>query len=131
MWFSDRGQHFLMIHGIFVKTNEEFYLFNVYAPCDWNAKHVLWNSIFVRLLSLNGCNVCLCGDFNSVRSSEERRSVRGSQLTDDFAQFNEFIVDNDLIDLPLCGWKFTWFKGDGRSMSRLDRYLLSEDWCLL
>jgi hypothetical protein len=25
---------------------------------------------------------------------------------------------------------FTWFKGDGTSMSRIDRFLLSEDWCL-
>ncbi|PNX82715.1 cysteine-rich receptor-like protein kinase [Trifolium pratense] len=35
-----------------------------------------------------------------------------------------------LIDLPLIGRKFTWFKGDGHSMSRLDRFLLSEEWCL-
>jgi len=35
-----------------------------------------------------------------------------------------------LIDLPLCGRKFTWFNWDGRSMSRLDRFLLSEEWCL-
>jgi len=27
--------------------------------------------------------------------------------------------------------EFTWFKGHGRSMSRLDRFLLSEEWCLL
>ncbi|GAU50621.1 hypothetical protein TSUD_410220 [Trifolium subterraneum] len=26
--------------------------------------------------------------------------------------------------------RFTWFKGDGLSMSRLDRFLLSEEWCL-
>lgn len=32
--------------------------------------------------------------------------------------------------LPLCGRHYTWFKGDGTSMSRIDRYLLSEEWCL-
>ncbi|GAU37762.1 hypothetical protein TSUD_102790 [Trifolium subterraneum] len=32
--------------------------------------------------------------------------------------------------LPLSGRKFTWFKGDEVSMSRLDRFLLSEEWCL-
>jgi len=36
-----------------------------------------------------------------------------------------------LIDLPLCGRNFTWFKGDGKSMSRIDRFLLFEDWCLV
>jgi len=34
------------------------------------------------------------------------------------------------MDLPLWGRRFTWFWGDGNSMSRLDRFLLSERWCL-
>ncbi|KEH24306.1 hypothetical protein MTR_7g107070 [Medicago truncatula] len=38
--------------------------------------------------------------------------------------------ENMLIDLPLCGLRFTWFKGDGVSMNRIDRFLLSEEWCL-
>jgi hypothetical protein len=35
-----------------------------------------------------------------------------------------------MVDLPLCGRRYTWFKGDGTSMSRIDRFLLSEEWCL-
>jgi hypothetical protein len=31
----------------------------------------------------------------------------------------------------LGGRKFTWYKGDGKSMSQLDQFLLSEDWCLV
>ncbi|MCI39255.1 cysteine-rich receptor-like protein kinase, partial [Trifolium medium] len=38
----------------------------------------------------------------------------------DHIPFNRFIEDNILIDLPLSGRKFTWFKGDDLSMSRLD-----------
>jgi hypothetical protein len=49
----------------------------------------------------------------------------------DHVPFNRFIEDNNLVDLPLHGRKFTWFKGDGLSMSRLDRFLLSEEWCLV
>jgi len=49
VWFSVSGEHFLMIHGRFLKSNEEFYLFNVYVPCDQRAKHVLWNSLSLRL----------------------------------------------------------------------------------
>ncbi|MCI78578.1 endonuclease/exonuclease/phosphatase family protein, partial [Trifolium medium] len=41
-----------------------------------------------------------------------------------------FIEDNGLVDLPLSGRSFTWFNGDGLSMSRLDQFLLSEYWCL-
>lgn len=51
--------------------------------------------------SLGNCNVCLCGVFNFVRSSEERPFVRGSQTVNDFASFNEFIDDCVVIDLPL------------------------------
>ena len=58
---------------------------------------------------------------------EERRSVSASGGVLDFEPFNQFIVENALIDLPLCGRNFTWFKGDGKSMSRIDRFLLSED----
>jgi len=47
-----------------------------------------------------------------------------------YIPFNQFIDDNDLIDLPLGGRKYTWFKGDDIFMSRLDRFLLSEQWCL-
>jgi hypothetical protein len=42
--------------------------------------------------------------------------------------FNKFIDDSCLIDLPICGRLFTWYRGDGVSMSRLDGLLLSEKW---
>jgi len=34
-----------------------------------------------------------------------------------------------LEDLPIYGRLFTWYRGDGYSMSRLDRFLLSVNWC--
>jgi len=74
--------------------------------------------------------VCVCGDFNVVRNRDERRSVSTSRGFYDSASFNQFIENNFLCDLPLCGRNFTWFKGDGRLMSRIDRFLLSEEWCL-
>ncbi|PNX64517.1 cysteine-rich receptor-like protein kinase, partial [Trifolium pratense] len=107
-----------------------FHVANVYAPCDDGAKQVLWDSLSVRLDSLGGNKVCVCGDFNAVKHLDERRSVRNGHRSSDHIPFNRFIEDNSLIDLPLIGRKFTWFKGDGFSMSRLDRFLLSEEWCL-
>ncbi|XP_058784169.1 uncharacterized protein LOC131658938 [Vicia villosa] len=32
----------------------------------------------------------------------------------------------ELVDLPTIGGKFTWIKSNGKTMSRLDRFLLSE-----
>ena len=129
VWSSSTQEHVLQIHGIFLKTREEFYLINVYAPCDGRAKKELWDSLSVRLHILSGRRVCVCGDFNEIRSADERRSGRGAGGVTVTQFFNWFIVDNGLIDLPLCGRKFTWYKRDGSCMSRINRFLLSEDWC--
>lgn len=43
-------------------------------------------------------------------------------------EFNEFIEDLDLIDLPLTGRKYTWHRSNGSCMSRIDRFLISEEW---
>ncbi|GAU28487.1 hypothetical protein TSUD_294900 [Trifolium subterraneum] len=133
-WGGSRGAgqpHLLMIHGRFLRAQEEFFLFNVYAPCENNAKLELWNRLTGRLLQLGRKKVCICGDFNAVRSDAERRSLSQGLRSPDQASFNQFIDDNDLIDLPLYGHNFTWYRGDGLSMIRIDRFLLSEDWCLV
>ncbi|XP_024626603.1 uncharacterized protein [Medicago truncatula] len=73
--------------------------------------------------------VCVCGDFNSVRSVDERKGRGDVFRQGDADIFNMFIHDSLLIDLPICGRLFTWYRGDGVSMSRLDRFLLSNKWC--
>jgi exonuclease III len=120
----------LWCHGRFLSSGEEFHLANVYAPCDAGAKQRLWDSLSVRLQSLGGKRVCVCGDFNAVRNLDERRSSRLGPRPLDHVPFNRFIEDTFLIDLPLSGRLFTWYKGDGITMSRLERFLLSEEWCL-
>ncbi|GAU10132.1 hypothetical protein TSUD_420020, partial [Trifolium subterraneum] len=125
VWSTTSFEHVLLCHGRFISSNEIFYVVNVYAPCDFGAKQHLWDSLSVRLQTLAGRRVCVCGDFNAVRCLEERRSSRVEPR-----QCLRFIEDNNLVDLPLGGRKFTWYKGDGLSMSHLDRFLLSEEWCL-
>jgi len=122
--------HVLVILGRFLKTNECFVLFNVYAPCDVSRKQVPWENISMKLSSFAGQNICVCGDFNAVRCVEERRSVGTVCRQPRMAHFNHFIDGNILFDLPLGGHSFTWYRVDGRSMSQLNSFLLSEDWCL-
>jgi len=105
-------------------------MFSIYAPCDVSRQRSLWDNISNRLVTYADKNVCICGDFNAVRSMSERRSVGSIQRHLGMTGLNLFIDDNLLIDLPLRGRSFTWFKGDGKSMSRIDRFLLSEKWCL-
>lgn len=106
VWSTASFDHVLSTHGRFIKSNEEFFLFNVYAPCDYGAHQLLWDTLSTRLQVLRGKNVCVCGDFNAVRGREERKSVTGSGGVMDFAPFNLFIDDNGLVDLPMCGRNF-------------------------
>ena len=73
-----------------------------------------------------GKNLSVCGDFNVVQSLEENKSVGASQQLIGCDAFNRLINDTSLINLPLVGHKFTWFRGDEKSMSRLDKFLLLE-----
>jgi len=41
VWSSFSLEHVLRIHGCFIDLNDEFYLFNIYAPCDSGAKQLL------------------------------------------------------------------------------------------
>nr|KYP72270.1 Transposon TX1 uncharacterized [Cajanus cajan] len=41
---------------------------------------------------------------------------------------DEFIIESELVDLPLVGRKYTWYKINGKCMSRLDRFLVSNAW---
>ncbi|KAL8498894.1 hypothetical protein ACS0TY_022022 [Phlomoides rotata] len=38
-------------------------------------------------------------------------------------------MDSDQVDLPLLRRKFTWYKDNGGSCSRIDRFLISSSWC--
>jgi exonuclease III len=126
VWSTIFFEHVLGIQGRFVKSGDEFTIFNVYAPCDSNRQQVLWQNLAARLASLHDQNVCVCGDFNVVRYVEESRSVGIGVPPFVSVNFNQFIVDSCLVDLPLRGRRYTWFRGDGKSMSRLDRFLLPE-----
>ena len=86
---------------------------------------VLWSVISNKLESFTDKNVCLCSDFNVVRCVEERRSVGYALRQSGSAAFSGLIDSNSLVDLPLRGCSYTWFRGDRRSMSRIDRFFLS------
>nr|GFA08020.1 RNA-directed DNA polymerase, eukaryota [Tanacetum cinerariifolium] len=64
------------------------------------------------------------GDFNDVRSSNERR---GSCFNPYSARhFNRFISSSGLVDIPMEGYAFTWSHPSASKMSKLDRFLISD-----
>ena len=70
---------------------------------------------------------CFGGDFNEIISPNERS--RGGRISNNMRRFSDILNDLGLRDLLLQGGPYTWRGGkNGRSMSWLDRFLVSVDW---
>ena len=70
---------------------------------------------------------CLFGDFNITRYPTERLGC--SSFSPSMFKFLDFIERNLLIDIPLVGGEYTWFRdSENPSMSRIDRVLVFVDW---
>ncbi|GKB15981.1 RNA-directed DNA polymerase, eukaryota, reverse transcriptase zinc-binding domain protein [Tanacetum coccineum] len=69
--------------------------------------------------------VSIMGDFNEVRYKSDRfGSIFNSQGAD---EFNSFIVNVGLEEVPLGGSTFTWCHKSATKMSKLDRFLVSDN----
>ena len=53
---------------------------------------------------------------------------RGERISSSKRRFSPIIDDLGLRDFSLQGGTFTWREGRNNSMSRLDRFLFSDDW---
>ncbi|KAH1047052.1 hypothetical protein J1N35_037836 [Gossypium stocksii] len=85
---------------------------------------VLWG-VLKELRSQFASPWVMGGDFNVVRCSSERSRCVGSAKRS--KDFDNFIQNCELIDLPLVGKKFTWY-GTENKKSRLHRFLVDEHW---
>ncbi|GKV04879.1 hypothetical protein SLEP1_g16976 [Rubroshorea leprosula] len=118
------GDGFISVEGLWGANKTSCCFLNVYGPCNVTGRAKLCNDISGHI-SCRTCISCIGGDFNCVRGVYERKGKMISHPgTDDF---NQFIDTNGLVDLPLSNRKFTWYKSDGSAQSRLDRFLLSEN----
>lgn len=118
------------IKGRMKGRSEDCVLINVYAPCGLEGKRQLWDEIREWKMRNDADLCCIMGDFNSVRSDDERRGIGmvSSQSRRESELFNEFIEAIEVVDIPLTRRKFTWIRPNGSSMSRLDRCMVSVGW---
>ncbi|KAL8456310.1 hypothetical protein ACS0TY_034502 [Phlomoides rotata] len=72
--------------------------------------------------------VCIVGDFNTIREENESVGRAISSDINEMARFNNFIEGCDLVEIPLVGRKFTWYRPDGMCKSKLDRLLENSNW---
>ena len=127
-----KGRNFLMLEGNWMKDNQRIRVVNVYAPCDLPGKRALWDDLrHLKDSDPNGL-WCFLGDFNSIRNQGERISIsQRSDATSDISDFNDWISEMELQDIRCFGNNFTWFRPNGSAKSRLDRFLVSDQWLSL
>lgn len=109
-----------------VADNFSWAFAGVYGPNLDSLRSSLWDEL-AGLSSWWEQPWCIGGDFNVTRFPAERsRDVR---INAAMMEFSDFIFEQDLMDLPLTGWPFTWSNNqETPSWSRLDRFLVSLDW---
>lgn len=115
--------------SVVLKMNDidNYWLFSgVYGSCSDGDRRLLWEDLLAVKDRWDG-PWCIGGDFNVVRFPHERSSSR--VYSQAMVEFNDFINTAELVDLPLTGGDFTWFRGgDGNQHSRIDSFLVSADW---
>lgn len=126
--YSFLGKGFLGVCGTWVPNNKSCTMVNIYSSSLIIEKREPWRNISMSNKGFASELWGLAGDFNSIKNRAERRGVVVHSQDTYNMEFQEFINDLDIIDLPVLGNRFTWFKADGSAMSRLDRFLVSEGW---
>jgi hypothetical protein len=108
------------------KENTVMYLVNIYSPCSVACKKKLWDDLLTRKRQSGRGEWCVGGDFNAVLHNSERKGRSANSREGERTLFNRFVEEMEVIDVPVLGKKFSWYSADGKSMSRIDRFLLSE-----
>ncbi|KAL8506055.1 hypothetical protein ACS0TY_017063 [Phlomoides rotata] len=113
----------LVINGIFIVDGMRGVLINVYAPCSHTEKKGLWDTIRLLIDQYREACICVAGDFNAIRSPEERVGRGETRDRRDMANFDDFIKQCNLVDMPLSGRAFTCYQVNGWATFRLKEKL--------
>nr|GEY34903.1 RNA-directed DNA polymerase, eukaryota [Tanacetum cinerariifolium] len=115
--------NFVAIYGTWLPNKTKILFIVIYAPQQVSSKLMLWTYISNLLNHWNG-EVIIMGDFNEVRSSNERSGSCFNPYSS--RRFNDFVNNSGLVDIRLEGYAFTWSHPSGSKMSKLDRFLISD-----
>ncbi|GJY94379.1 RNA-directed DNA polymerase, eukaryota, reverse transcriptase zinc-binding domain protein [Tanacetum coccineum] len=110
--------------GKWTNSNDTFFMINVYGPYNSQAKALLWNTLRMFIVNHFG-KYLLFGDLNEVSNESERFGFLFSRP--DAQCFNSFIDETNLVEVTMGGRRYTWMNKSGTKMSKLDRFLMSND----
>lgn len=130
---SVEGPGYLGLIGLWGNDQQRCVIVNIYSGCSIAEKRALWSALISWRCSCHVDAWCLVGDFNAVRNADERRGSSGTLNSQrlEMREFNDFIYEMELLDLPLAGRKFTWRRPNNQAKSRIDRYIVSAEWNVL
>ncbi|GKV16451.1 hypothetical protein SLEP1_g27091 [Rubroshorea leprosula] len=98
------GDSFIDIKGLWGSDKTPIHLLNVYSSCELAKKRTLWMDLKQTIRDADGI-WCLIRDFKAVRNDCER--VGRGVTTTEMREFDAFIRDAGLLDLPFYGRKYT------------------------
>ncbi|GJU28851.1 RNA-directed DNA polymerase, eukaryota [Tanacetum coccineum] len=121
--YATISDSFVAIYGTWIPNKTKVLIVSIYASQEPRLRRVLWDYILILLGRWNGESI-LMGDFNEMRSNEERRRTSFNPSNASF--FNKFIFSSGLIDIKMKGYSYTWSHPSAEKMSKLDRFIVSE-----
>ncbi|GJR44939.1 RNA-directed DNA polymerase, eukaryota [Tanacetum coccineum] len=118
------SDYFVILRGVWLSNGADLLVVVVYGPHDLRDKRDLWDYLLHTVNSWKG-EIVMMGDFNEVRYKSDRfGSAFNAQGAEDF---NSFITSAGLVEVHLGGNAFTWCHKTASKMSKLDRFLISEN----
>nr|GEY88346.1 RNA-directed DNA polymerase, eukaryota [Tanacetum cinerariifolium] len=118
------SDNFIALFGTWLPSNTKVLLVAIYAPQSNVFKRTLWEYISLLISRWEG-ETLVMGDFNVVRSIAERFGSTFDQIG--ARDFNHFISSSGLVDVKMEGYAFTWSLSSAKKMSKLDRFLVTDD----
>ncbi|GJS17960.1 RNA-directed DNA polymerase, eukaryota [Tanacetum coccineum] len=118
------SDYFVIVRGVWIKSGMDILIVVVYAPHDVRDKRLLWDYLSHVSNQWAG-EVVMMGDFNEVRYKSDRFGSNFNAHGADI--FNNFIINAGLEEVPLGGSAYTWCHKSASKMSKLDRFLVSEN----
>ena len=101
------NMHWILVEFQNESNMEVFYICNVYGPTHYKEKMYFWESLLALKSDLQGKEVIIVGDFNTTKSSSEKRGV--SIIRHSFGEKLEALMaDLYLLDPMHKNGKFTW-----------------------
>ncbi|XP_024958997.1 uncharacterized protein LOC112499968 [Cynara cardunculus var. scolymus] len=119
----EKKEGFIAVMGSWLASKLTMGVINVYAPQDSKRKRLLWTELLGTLKKYSGVAWVICGDFNEVRTADERKGSNFDPMGEKF--FNDLITSAGLSDIPLGGRKYTWMNRECSKLSKLDRFLVN------